>query len=75
VVLGGLHLIYGNQNLFLYSCKFVFCVLALLVHGLGGLPRGLAILTLSGLLPLLVANNAAFAARILALLTGVPRGV
>ena len=63
-----IHAVYGNASLFLYSCSFTFLVVAVLLHGYAGLPRGLA----TGLLIVTVAalawNDMHLGARILALL-------
>lgn len=66
-----LHLFYGNEHVFLFSCTYTFCTLAIVAHGLLNAPASLRLAAL--LLALVVAfTNASFIVDLLAATAGPP---
>ncbi|TWT41841.1 hypothetical protein RAS1_29640 [Phycisphaerae bacterium RAS1] len=59
-----LHLFYGNNHVFLFSCTYTFCTLAIFAHGLIAAPRILLFATALVAL-LVVSDNVCFIAEVL----------
>ncbi len=65
---GVLHLFYGNDCVFLYSCTFTFYLFAIVAHAAAGVPRRWLTPAVIAFGLLLIVNNIIFGARVLAVL-------